>query len=37
MTPAATPTGAWWAVLACYAVAKLVEMADRASTRRSAA
>ena len=27
-TPVATPAGAWWAVLACYAAAKLLEMAD---------
>ena len=29
-TPAATPALAWWAVLACYAAAKMFEMADRA-------
>ena len=28
-TPAATPAGAWWAVLACYAAAKLLELADQ--------
>ena len=28
MTPTATPTGAWWAVLGCYAAAKLAERAD---------
>ena len=29
-TPTATPARAWWAVLGCYAAAKLFEMADRA-------
>jgi len=28
-TPVATPARAWWAVLGCYAAAKLLEMADR--------
>ena len=27
-TPVATPARAWWALLACYAAAKLLEMAD---------
>jgi hypothetical protein len=28
-TPAATPAGAWWAVLGCYFLAKLFEIADQ--------
>ncbi|MEO5882153.1 MAG: hypothetical protein ABIQ06_07020 [Caldimonas sp.] len=28
-TPTATPARAWWAVLGCYAAAKLFELADR--------
>ena len=28
-TPTATPARAWWAVLGCYAVAKLFEIADQ--------
>jgi hypothetical protein len=28
-TPTATPASAWWGVLACYAAAKLVELADQ--------
>ena len=28
-TPAATPGGAWWAVLGCYVLAKLFEIADQ--------
>ena len=29
MTPAATPARAWWAVLGCYVLAKLFEIADQ--------
>ena len=32
-TPTAAPAGAWWAVLGCYVVAKLLEIADRPAVR----